>query len=122
MARIDFRVVRNFLFPYSVLDLLGREYSLLPSGSMRTSCPLYCCRTRQAPRIVAMSYDGLWFCHKCKQSGDIIDYFAKATDTALYAAAKELCERFNIPIPYLNAKEQCCVRRNGRKRNGEEAR
>lgn len=50
--------------------------------------PFWCCNER-------------WYCHKCKQGGDVLDLWAAVNGMSLFEAARDLCRAFALDVPYL---------------------
>jgi len=98
---IDFAALRAVVTLATVLDLLGFQPRSTRGAQQRGPCPLHG-STAGTSRCFSANHGGQVFhCFKCGRSGNALDLWAEATQQTPYAAALDLCQRLNIPVPQL---------------------
>lgn len=103
MPGIDLKQVRSQITIQHVLDLLGFVPTARVGPRLRGPCPIHA-SSRPQSRVFSVNLD----CHRyrcfcCHSAGTQLDLWAAAHQLSIYAAAKDLCRRLNLPIPYLPA-------------------
>jgi hypothetical protein len=98
---IDFAAVRAALTMAQVLDLLGFTPQTRYAGQQRGPCPLHGSTNGTSRCFSANTNTHAFHCFKCGRSGNALDLWAQATRQTTYAAAVDLCQRLNIPLPTL---------------------
>jgi len=100
---IDFAAVRAAIPIAGVLALLGFTPRTDHAGQQRGACPLHG-TTHGTARCFSVNTQAHTFhCFKCGRSGNALDLWATANRLAIYDAAVDLCQRWNIPLPLLEA-------------------
>lgn len=95
MAGINFAAVKE-LVPLSVgLDLVGYD------GGSRGPCPVHG-STSEHSRTFSVDHDsGVWYCHKCKAGGSVLDLVARCNGVTIFEAARQLCEAAAVEVPWV---------------------
>jgi transposase InsO family protein len=98
---IDFAAVRTAVTMAAVLQLLGFQPASQRGAQQRGSCPLHGA-SAGASRCFSVNLDQQTFhCFKCRRSGNALDLWSQATSQTPYDAARDLCNRLQIPLPIL---------------------
>jgi DNA primase len=101
MPGIDLKQVRREITIQQVLDLLGFVPTARCGSRLRGPCPIH--GAGHSPsRVfsVHLGYDR-YRCFRCHSAGTQLDLWAAVHGLGIHAAAKDLCGRLGIPIPYL---------------------
>lgn len=101
MPGIDLKQVRSQIAIQQVLDLLGFVPTARSGPRLRGPCPIH---GDQRPQSRAFSVNLAWDryrCFRCHSAGTQLDLWAAVRGLSIYAAARDLCQRLGIPIPYL---------------------
>ena len=101
MPGIDLKKVRSQITIQQVLDLLGFVPVIRSGSRLRGPCPIH-----DDPRPQSRAFSVHLGCHRyrcfrCRSAGTQLDLWAAAHDLSIYAAARDLCHRLGIEIPYL---------------------
>jgi DNA primase len=101
MPGIDLRHLRREITIQQVLDLLGFVPTTRCGARLRGPCPIHGDSPPQS-RAFSVNLD----CHRyrcfcCHSAGTQLDLWAAVHGLSIYAAARNLCRRLGIPIPYL---------------------
>ena len=98
---IDFAAVRTAVTIAAVLQLLGFNPQCRRGVQQRGPCPLHG-SSAATSRCFSVHLDQQTFrCFKCGRSGNALDLWSHATRQTPYDAARDLCDRLNIPLPTL---------------------
>jgi hypothetical protein len=101
MPGIDLRQVRREITIRQVLDLLGFVPTARCGSRLRGPCPIHGdCRPQSRVFSVHIGCHR-YRCFRCHSAGTQLDLWAAVHDLSICAAARDLCHRFDIPIPYL---------------------
>ncbi len=101
MPGIDFKAVREKVPMRDVLTLIGFVPCEAHGDQLRGPCPIHN-STSPKSRIFSVHLARNAFrCFKCGSSGNQLDLWAAVTKTELHAAAIDLCQRFQIDIPWI---------------------
>ena len=98
---IDFDAVRAAVTLAAVLGLLGFQPRSTQGAQQRGPCPLHGSTSGTSRCFSANLEQNVFHCFKCGRSGNALDLWAQATRQSIYDAARELCQRLNIPLPLL---------------------
>jgi len=98
---IDFAAVRAALSMAAVLGLLGFQARTTHGAQQRGSCPLHGSTAGTSRCFSVNLEDQIFHCFKCGRSGNPLDLWAHATRQTPYDAARDLCQRLNLPLPTL---------------------
>lgn len=98
---IDFAAVRAALTIAQVLALLGFVPRSDHAGQQRGACPLHGSTSGTARCFSVNTQAHTFHCFKCGRSGNALDLWAAANRLPIYEAALDLCQRLNIPLPWL---------------------
>ena len=98
---IDFAAVRAAITIAQVLSLLGFVPRSDYAGQQRGACPLHGSTLGTARCFSVNTNAHTFHCFKCNRSGNALDLWAAANRLSIYAAAIDLCQRLNIPLPIL---------------------
>jgi DNA primase len=101
MPGIDLRQVRREITIQQVLDLLGFMPATRKGSRLRGPCPIHGDSRPQSRALsVHLGYHR-YRCFRCHSAGTQLDLWAAVHNLSIYAAARDLCRRLGIPIPYL---------------------
>ena len=101
MPGIDLKQVRAQITIQQVLDLLGFAPTARLGARLRGPCPIHQASGRDS-RSFSVNLDcHRYRCFRCDSAGTQLDLWAAVEHLSIYAAAKDLCQRLNSPIPYL---------------------
>jgi putative transposase len=100
-SAIDFAAVRAAISMAAVLQLLGFQAQQARGAQQRGPCPLHGSASGTS-RCFSVNLERHTFqCFKCGRSGNALDLWAAATRHTPYDAARDLCDRLNVPLPTL---------------------
>jgi DNA primase len=103
MPGIDLKQVRSQITIQQVLDLLSFVPTARVGPRLRGPCPIHA-SSRPQSRVFSVNLDcHRYRCFRCHSAGTQLDLWAAVHRLSIYAAAKELCRRLGIPVPYLIA-------------------
>jgi hypothetical protein len=103
MPGIDLKQVRSQITIQQVLDLLGFVPTARAGPRLRDPCPIHRA-SRPNSRAFSANLDcHRYRCFRCHSAGTQLDLWAAVHGLGIYAAAKDLCLRLRLPIPYLPA-------------------
>jgi DNA primase len=103
MPGIDLQRLRSQIAIQQVLELLGFVPTAHVGPRLRGPCPIHASSWPQS-RAFSVNLDcHRYRCFRCHASGTQLDLWAAVHGMSIYAAAKDLCRRLGIPIPYLPA-------------------
>ena len=114
MPSLDFDAIKRDIPMDDVLFLLDWHWVWARAPVKRGPCPVHKSSTVQSRSLVIT--DQVWYCHKCKRGGDVLELYAQVVGKPIYEATLELCARLG--------RHAYCLRRpllRGRSRNSEEA-
>jgi putative transposase len=98
---IDFAAVRAAITMAAVLQLLGFKAQSQSGAQQRGPCPLHG-SSAGTSRCFSVNLEQQAFrCFKCGRSGNALDLWSGATSQTPYDAARDLCDRLNVPLPIL---------------------
>jgi transposase InsO family protein len=100
---LDFVAVRALISIGAVLQLLGFQKRSQRGAQQRGGCPLHRSQSARSRCFSVHLEEHVFQCFKCGRSGNALDLWAAATQQLPYDAAVDLCQRLNIPVPYLSA-------------------
>jgi len=101
MPGIDLRQVRREITIQQVLDLLGFVPTARSGLRLRGPCLIHD-DSRPQSRVFSVHLGfHRYRCFRCHSAGTQLDLWAAAHGLSIYAAARNLCDRLGIPIPYL---------------------
>lgn len=99
MPGIDFAIVRASISIVEVLDLLAYQAMYRRADRLRGCCPLQCSGD---PRIFEVYVDtNRFYCHHCGRGGNQLDLWSATQQLTIHEAARDLCHRRGIPVPYI---------------------
>lgn len=98
---VDFAAVRAAVTIVQVLALLGFRPHTDRAGQQRGPCPLHGTNGGTARCFSVNTHTHCFHCFKCNRSGNALDLWAQAQRLPIHAAAVDLCQRLNIPLPLL---------------------
>lgn len=99
--RVDFKAYKSGHFLRLVIAEFGLKSSRGTPLTHRGPCPM-CCDGKPAARFFACEMSkGVWYCHKCRASGDALDLWARLAKVAVWQAALDLSAKDRTPVPYL---------------------
>ena len=101
MPGIDLKQVRREITIRQVLDLLSFVPTVRCGPRLRGPCLIHGdCRPQSRVFSVHLGCHR-YRCFRCHSAGTQLDLWAAVHDLTIYAAARDLCHRLGIPIPYL---------------------
>jgi hypothetical protein len=115
MPFLDFEAIKRDAPLQRVLDYIGWVPTWSRGDQARGPCPIHRSQTLRS-RSFAIQGEG-WFCHSCKENGDVIRLWAILFSKTPYEAARDMCQTLGTPLYCLRA-----VPPSHKQRNGEEAR
>ena len=105
MPGIDLKQVRQQISIQQVLDLL----SFVPTASaglrLRGPCPIHGSRLTSSRVFSVSLVHNRYRCFKCHSAGTQLDLWASVHGLTIYEAAKDLCQRLHMPIPWLPSRQ-----------------
>jgi DNA primase len=101
MPGIDLRLLRREITIQQVLDLLGFVPTARRGARLRGPCPIHGDRRPQSRIFSAHLGCHRYRCFRCHSAGTQLDLWAAVHHLSIYEAARDLCRRLSIPIPYL---------------------
>jgi hypothetical protein len=99
---IDFAAIRAAVSMTDVLGLLGFRALSVHGAQQRGPCPLHGSTAGTSRCFSVNTCDQIFHCFKCDKSGNTLDLWTHATRQTPYDAARDLCQRLNIPVPLLS--------------------
>ena len=96
---IDFLAVRATISMAEVLQLLHFKPTRVAGQQQRGPCPMHGSASSRSRSFSANLADNTFYCFKCAKGGNHLDLWAAATKQTIYAAALDLCNRLNRPVP-----------------------
>jgi hypothetical protein len=99
MPGIDFRRLKEIITLGEVMRVLAIGPTRGGKVIRRGNCPLGCTSTPWTCTFNGHSH--LWYCHRCKIGGSALDLYARVKRLTIFAAALDLCQQLNQPVPYL---------------------
>jgi DNA primase len=103
MPGIDLRQVRWQITIQQVLDLLNFVPTARSGPRLRGPCPIHGDSRLQSRGFSVNLSCHRYRCFRCRSAGTQLDLWAAVHGLSIYAAAKDLCQRLGIPIPYLTS-------------------
>lgn len=91
---IAFQEINRLLPALDVLHVLCLEEYGHNSEQWRGRCPFHRSTSRRSRSFSVSLTLRKFFCHKCKESGDLIDLWAELHQIDLHRAALDLANRF----------------------------
>ncbi|MCI0464548.1 MAG: CHC2 zinc finger domain-containing protein [Gemmataceae bacterium] len=107
---IDFSALKREVRIDQVLHLLGWQFHRIKGPQARGPCPIHHSHSPKSTPFAVHYGRQRWYCHICKDGGDVVDLWAKAHGLDLYAAAVDLCGALGVPVPYLPKDKAARVR------------
>ena len=101
MPGIDLRQVRRDITIRQVLDLLGFVPTARRGARLRGPCPIHGDDRTQSTVFSVHLGCHRYHCFRCHAAGTQLDLWAAVHGLSIYTAARNLCRRLGIPIPYL---------------------
>ena len=101
MPGIDLKQVRSQITIQQVLDLLGFVPAARSGPRLRGPCPIHGDQRPQSRAFSANLSCHRYRCFRCHSAGTQLDLSAAVHSLSIYAAARDLCQRLGIPVPYL---------------------
>jgi DNA primase len=100
MPAIDLAKVRSLVSMEQVLTLLNFMPTCRNGHWLRGPCPVH--RSRGSSRVFWVDLaTHRYRCFKCHSAGRQLDLWAAVQRLSVHDAAKDLCERLAIPVPWL---------------------
>lgn len=101
MPGIDLKQVRREITIQQVLDLLGFVPTARCGPRLRGPCPIHgdCCPQSRVFSVHLGCHR--YRCFRCHSAGTQLDLWAAVHGLSIYVAARDLCHRLAISIPYL---------------------
>jgi hypothetical protein len=103
MPLIDLRQARSEIPLRAVLELLGFEPRTRAGAQWRGPCPVHGSQAATSRSFAAHVGKHVWYCFRCRQGGNALDLWARATGQELYAAVLDLYRRLGRSVPWLQA-------------------
>ena len=101
MPGIDLRQVRREIAIQQILDLLGFAPTARHGPRLRGPCPIHGDSQPQSRVFSVHLGCHRYRCFRCHSAGTQLDLWAAVHRLGIHAAAKDLCDRLGIPVPYL---------------------
>ena len=101
MPGIDLKQVREQIPIQQVLDLLGFVPTVRVGGRLRGPCPVHGSSFVRSRVFSVSLVHNRYRCFKCHSAGTQLGLWAAVHGLSIYAAAEDLCQRLNIPVPRL---------------------
>lgn len=101
MPGIDYAELRRRLDLGQVLQLLDFEPSARRGKQVRGPCPVHGSRGPRSRTFAAHLGRQCWHCFGCGAGGNALDLWAAVTRLPLYEAARDLCRRLPVDVPWL---------------------
>lgn len=99
MPHLDFREIKREISMFRVLDWIGwRARVIVRDAIRRGACPIHGSRNPRSRNFCAT--EGGYYCHSCHAHGDQIRFWAELRHLTMYHAAIDLCEVFEVPMPW----------------------
>ena len=102
MPGIDFQQVRSQITIEQVLNLLNFVPTARAGVRLRGPCPIHGSRFARSRVFSANLVHNRYRCFKCHSAGTQLGLWAAVHGLSIHAAAKDLCHRLSIPIPWRN--------------------
>lgn len=96
MSGVSFAEVKRCVRVEQVLALLSWRYVRRNLHQLRGPCPIHKSSTSRSCVFSVNLTRDVWYCHKCKTGGDVIDLYARAKGISTHDAALELCAILNL--------------------------
>jgi DNA primase len=103
MGGIDFQAVRAQTSLERVLALLGFVACETSGDQVRGPCPIHESQSALSRSFSANLRKNAYRCFQCGSAGNQLDLWAAATKRPLYEATLELCEKLDLPIPWMSS-------------------
>lgn len=100
MPGIDFKLLRQQVPLAQVLELVSFTALTRQGARVRGPCPVHGSSSRRSRSFAAHLEKHCWRCFRCGAQGNALDLFVAVTKLPLYAAARELCARLQLPVPW----------------------
>src|SRR5437660_2613705 len=97
MANVDFAELKSRVSITDVLSMLKVTNLRNSGGALRGPCPM--CGGDPADRQFVVTEGKGWYCHHCKNGGDIIKLVATVRQIDVRAAALAIQEHFGTGAP-----------------------
>src|SRR6185436_10603769 len=99
-----FTELRRRLHLGQVLELLGFVPSTRRGVQVRGPCPVHRSRAPTSRSFAAHLERQCWHCFRCGAGGNALDLWSAVTKLPLYEAARDLCQRLPLDIPWLSVR------------------
>jgi len=81
----------------TILDLIGEYTTLKKAGSYwKGHCPFHFERT---PSFTVSPHKEIYYCFGCQETGDVVNFIARAEQLTPWEAAQFLVEKYNLDVP-----------------------
>ncbi len=98
MPSVNFAAVRAAISVPRALGIIGWRAVSWGSDHHRGPCPIHGSASRSRSMSVCSR---VWYCHKCKIGGDVLDLWARLTGVWDWpCVAVDLCRRAGVQVPY----------------------
>jgi DNA primase len=101
MPGIDFAAVRSMVSIGQVLELMGFAASMQSGDQVRGPCPLHGSSSPRSRTFSVNLRSNRYRCFKCGSAGGQLELWAAFQGITIYDAARDLCERLGIEIPWI---------------------
>jgi DNA primase len=101
MPAIDFALLRQRLTLAQVLELVGFAPRRQRGPHWRGRCPVHGSTSPKSRSFAADVERHCWHCFGCGAGGNALDLYLAVRKLPVYAGALELCERLQLPVPWL---------------------
>ena len=93
----------------SSCELLDFEAVKIRGDQVRGACPVHGSTSTGSLTFSANITKNIYRCFKCQSQGNHLDLWAAVTNQELYDAAVDLCGKFHLEIPRIEATKSCTL-------------
>ena len=101
MPGVDFQAVRCLVSIAQVLERIGFVPAECSGEQVRGPCPVHGSTSPKSRSFSANPARNAYRCFQCGSSGNQLDLWAAVTKTDLHTAAIDLCEKFDLDVPWV---------------------
>jgi len=98
---IDFHAVRTQVSIVDVLRLLNFVCREMHGEQVRGGCPIHGSISPRSRSFSANLRKNTYRCFQCGSAGNQLDLWAAVTSQPLHVATIALCQKLNLPIPWI---------------------
>jgi DNA primase len=101
MPGVDFAAVRSSISMAQVLGWLDFHPHRRSGDQWRGPCPVHGSRSPDSTSFSVNLASHRYQCFRCGSFGNQVELWAAVHGLTVYQAAVELCQRANLPIPWI---------------------